>query len=64
MALGFGLRGQDENLYSNTKLYSTRHLENVKAKDKQEAIDICMGGRNIDDTTHEDTVTEVKEVEQ
>ena len=36
--------------------------KNVKAKDKQEAIDICMGGRLIDETNHEDTYTEVEEI--
>ena len=36
--------------------------KNVKAKDKQEAIDICMGGRDVDETNHEDTYTEVEEV--
>ena len=51
--------------YTVTQSYIEQDIwKNVKAKDKQEAIDICMGGRNIDDTTHQDTVTEVKEVEQ
>ena len=36
--------------------------KNVKAKEKQEAIDICMGGRHIDETNHEDTYTEVEEI--
>ena len=36
--------------------------KNVNAKDKQEAFDICMGGRHIDETNHEDTYTEVEEI--
>ena len=38
--------------------------ENVEAKDEQEAIDICMGGRFIDETKDlgNTTETEVEEV--
>tara|TARA_R110002020_G_scaffold72112_1_gene185589 strand:+ start:3669 stop:3851 length:183 start_codon:yes stop_codon:yes gene_type:complete len=49
--------------YTVIQTYTAQDIwKNVKAKDKQEAIDICMGGRDIDDTTHEDTHTEVEEV--
>jgi len=38
--------------------------KNVEAKDKQEAIDICMGGREVDENNFEDTETEVIEEEE
>ena len=48
--------------YTVIQTYTAQDIwKNVKAKHKQDAIDICMGGRPIDDTTHEDTETEVKE---
>ena len=48
--------------YTVIQTYTAQDIwKNVKAKYKQEAIDICMGGRPIDDTTHEDTHTEVEE---
>jgi len=34
--------------------------ENVEAKDEQEAIDICMGGKAVDETRHEETITEAE----
>jgi hypothetical protein len=34
--------------------------ENVEAKDEQEAIDICMGGRFIDETKDLENTTETK----
>ena len=50
--------------YTVTQSYIAQDIwKNVKAKDKQEAIDICMGGRHIDETNHEDTYTEVEEVD-
>jgi len=48
--------------YTVIQTYTAQDIwKNVEAKDKQEAIDICMGGRPIDDTIHEDTHTEVEE---
>ena len=50
--------------YTVTQSYIAQDIwKNVKAKDKQEAIDICMGGRDVDETNHEDTYTEVEEVD-
>tara|TARA_X000001388_G_scaffold77598_1_gene79316 strand:+ start:2449 stop:2622 length:174 start_codon:yes stop_codon:yes gene_type:complete len=50
--------------YTVIQTYTAQDIwKNVKAKDKQEAIDICMGGRPIDETRTEDTETEVKEVD-
>ncbi len=50
--------------YTVTQSYTVQDIwKNVKAKDKQEAIDICMGGRDVDETNHEDTYTEVEEVD-
>ena len=34
--------------------------ENVEAKDEQEAIDICMGGRLMDETKDLEDTTETK----
>tara|TARA_R100000963_G_C4640045_1_gene103742 strand:- start:1604 stop:1792 length:189 start_codon:yes stop_codon:yes gene_type:complete len=49
--------------YTVRQIYTAQDVwKNVKAKDKQQAIDICMGGRAIDETRHEDTYTEVEEV--
>ena len=49
--------------YTVIQTYTAQDIwKNVKARDKQEAIDICMGGRAIDETRTEDTETEVKEV--
>ena len=49
--------------YTVIQTYTAQDIwKNVKAKDKQEAIDICMGGGAIDETRTEDTETEVKEV--
>ena len=49
--------------YTVIQTYTAQDIwKNVKAKDKQEDIDICMGGRPIDETRTEDTETEVKEV--
>ena len=49
--------------YTVIQTYTAQDIwKNVKAKDNQEAIDICMGGRAIDETRTEDTETEVKEV--
>ena len=49
--------------YTVIQTYTAQDIwKNVKAKDKQEAIDICMGGRDVDETNHEDTYTEVEEV--
>ena len=49
--------------YTVIQTYTAQDIwKNVKAKDKQEAIDICMGGRPIDETNHEDTYTEVEEI--
>ena len=48
--------------YTVIQTYTAQDIwKNVEAKDKQEAIDICMGGRPIDDTINEDTHTEVEE---
>ena len=49
--------------YTIIQTYKMQDIwKNVEAKDKQEAIDICMGGRLIDETKNlEDTTeTEVK----
>ena len=48
--------------YTVIQTYTAKDIwKNVEAKDKQEAIDICMGGRPIDEAINEDTYTEVKE---
>ncbi len=48
--------------YTVIQTYTAKDIwKNVEAKDKQEAIDICMGGRDVDETNHEDTFTEVEE---
>jgi len=48
--------------YTVIQTYTAQDIwKNVEAKDKQEAIDICMGGRDVDETNHEDTMTEVEE---
>lgn len=47
--------------YTVIQSYTAQDIwKNVEAKDIQEAIDICMGGRDVDENTHEDTETEVK----
>ena len=44
--------------YNVYQLYTSRDIwKNVKAKDKQDAIDRCMGGLPIDETNQEDTET-------
>ena len=51
--------------YNVHQLYTSRDIwKNVKAKDKQEAIDICMGGLPIDETNQEDTETWAEETEK
>jgi|TARA_R100000458_G_C8073012_1_gene110975 hypothetical protein len=48
--------------YTVIQSYTAQDIwKNVEAKDKQEAIDICMGGRDVDENNHEDTFTEVTE---
>ena len=48
--------------YTVIQSYTAQDIyKNVEAKDKQEAIDICMGGRDVDENNHEDTETEVTE---
>ena len=48
--------------YTVIQTYTAQDIwKNVKAKDKQAAIDICMGGRPIDETRTEDTEAEIKE---
>ena len=51
--------------YTVIQTYTAQDIwKNVKAKDKQEAIDICMGGSiPIDEAINEDTHTEVMEVD-
>ena len=50
--------------YNVYQLYTARDIwKNVKAKDKQEAIDRCMGGLFIDETNQEDTETWAEEVD-
>ena len=47
--------------YTVIQSYTAQDIwKNVEAKDKQEAIDICMGGRDVDENNHEDTFTDVK----
>tara|TARA_R110002167_G_scaffold129367_2_gene312279 strand:- start:331 stop:747 length:417 start_codon:yes stop_codon:yes gene_type:complete len=36
--------------------------KNVEAKDKQEAVNICMGGRSIDETRQDETETSIKKI--
>ena len=48
--------------YTVIQTYTGQDIwKNVKAKDKQDAIDICMGGRPVDETYTEATETEVEE---
>jgi hypothetical protein len=48
--------------YTVIQTYTGQDIwKNVEAKDEQEAIDICMGGRPVDETNTEDTETEVTE---
>ena len=42
------------------KTFLRNRGENVEAKDEQEAIDICMGGRFIDETKDLENTTETK----
>ena len=47
--------------YTIRQSYITQDIyKNVEAKDKQEAIDICMGGKAVDETRHEETITEAE----
>ena len=48
--------------YTVIQTYTAQDIwKNVEAESKEEAIDICMGGRPVDETNHEDTFTEVEE---
>ena len=48
--------------YTVIQTYTAQDIwKNVKAKDEQEAFDICMGGRPIHATRTEDTEAEIKE---
>ena len=48
--------------YTVIQTYTAQDIwKNVEAESKEEAIDICMGGRPVDETYTEDTETEVEE---
>ena len=52
------------NRYEVYQLYTVQDIwKNVEAKDKQEAIDICMGGLPISETNNEDTETWADEID-
>jgi len=47
--------------YTVVQTYKVQDIwKDVEAKDKQEAIDICMGGRLIDETKNLEDTTETK----
>jgi len=47
--------------YTVTQTYKMQDIwKNVEAKNVQEAIDICMGGRFIDETKNLEDTTETK----
>ena len=48
--------------YTVIQTYTAQDIwKNVEAESKEEAIDICRGGRPVDETYTEDTETEVEE---
>ena len=50
MVSKINLGGGSSEIYNNTETYKMQDIwKNVEAKNKEEAVDICMAGRDVDE---------------